>query len=76
MRFNEMEKWDPMDINIEPELLGLISAVEADLSKAVSEALRLWLRQKLPQCPITNGFCTNLKGSCNNCSAVRNQGDF
>lgn len=56
-----------MDVQIDPKLLSLVEAVESDISRVVSEALDLWLKEKLPKCPITGTFCENVQGSCNNC---------
>ena len=56
-----------MDVQIDPKLLSLVTTVDNDISKVMSEALDLWLTEKLPKCPITEGFCENLQGSCNNC---------
>lgn len=63
-----------MDIRIEPEILRLIRTVENDISKVVSEALHLWLKEKILICPITEGFCENLQGSCNNCPQPKQEG--
>ena len=56
-----------MEVQVDPKLLTLVATVDKDISKVMSEALDLWLRQRLPKCPITDDFCENLQGSCNNC---------
>ena len=60
-----------MDVQLEPKLLRLVAAFEEDMSKAISEALTLWLKEKVPICPITESFCENLEGSCNDCTVAR-----
>ena len=57
-----------MEIQVEQELLHLINLVGDDFSKVINEALNLWLKGKIPICPLTNRFCVDLQGSCNNCS--------
>ena len=56
-----------MEIQIDPKILSLVTTVDSNISKVMSEALNLWLKEKLPKCPITDTFCENLKGSCNGC---------
>ena len=56
-----------MEIQIEPRLLRIIATIDGDFSKVVSEALNLWLRGKILTCPISNDFCANLRGPCNDC---------
>ena len=60
-----------MDVQLDPKLLRLVATLEEDISKAMSEALTLWLKEKVPICPITERFCENLKGSCNDCTVAR-----
>lgn len=57
-----------MKIQIDPKLLSLVTTVDSDISRVMSEALGLWLKEKLPKCPLTESFCENLQGSCNNCA--------
>ena len=59
-----------MEVRIDPKILGLVADVDTDISRVMSEALDLWLRERLPKCPITEDFCENLRGSCNNCSVT------
>ena len=59
-----------MDVQIDPKLLSLAATVESDLARVMSEALDLWLKARVPKCPITDGFCENLRGSCNSCSVT------
>ena len=56
-----------MEVQVEPKLLSLIATVEGDISKVVSEALNLWLKEKIPTCPITKDFCGKQNGPCNDC---------
>ena len=56
-----------MDVQIDPKLLSLAATVESDITRVMSEALDLWLKARVPKCPITDSFCENLRGSCNNC---------
>ena len=56
-----------MEIQIDPKLLDLVPADDGDISKVMLEALDLWLKEKLPKCPITDTFCENLRGSRNSC---------
>ena len=60
-----------MDVQLEPKLLRLVAAFEEDMSKAISEALTLWLKLKVPICPITENFYENIEGSCNDCTVAR-----
>ena len=59
-----------MEVNVEKGLLNLIASVEKDISKVIPEALHLWLKQRIPICPITENLCINIKGSCNNCQLI------
>jgi hypothetical protein len=56
-----------MEVQLDSSVLNLIASVEADLNKAINEALNLWLKQKIIVCPITNQFCKFPDGSCNEC---------
>ncbi len=57
-----------MEVQIDPKILSLVSTVEQDFSKAISEALQVWLEGKILVCPFTEDFCENINSSCNNCS--------
>jgi hypothetical protein len=59
-----------MNVKIEPKILSMITNVENDIPKVLSEALNLWLEQKITKCPITKYFCENIKGTCNECSIL------
>lgn len=48
-------------------MVNLIKSLEKDVTKAVHEALNLWLRERLTVCPITNQFCINPNIACNDC---------
>ncbi len=56
-----------MDIEVNPELLRLVATVEKDLPKVIHEALSLWLKKKIPACPLTKSYCINPNGPCNEC---------
>jgi hypothetical protein len=58
-----------MSIKIDQKLLRLIASVEDDISKVISEALKLWLRTKILVCPMNNELCE--KSSCNNCLVLK-----
>jgi hypothetical protein len=45
--------------------------MEKDVSKAICEALDLWLKEKIITCPITNKLCVNMNQPCNNCEIAR-----
>ena len=60
----------PMEVQIDRKILTLVATVDSDFSRVMSEALDLWLRKRLPRCPITEDFCENLEGSCNSCSVT------
>ena len=57
-----------MEIQLDPKTLTLVTSLEADLNKAIHEALTLWLKKKVIVCPITNQFCMHGHGPCNDCS--------
>jgi hypothetical protein len=56
-----------MEIQLDSSVVNLVALVEKDLSKAINEALNLWLKQKIIVCPITNKFCKFPNGTCNEC---------
>lgn len=60
-----------MDVQIKPYLVKLVTSTGEDFSKAVSEALYLWLQQKIPTCPFSNGFCETPKNNCNECPVLK-----
>jgi hypothetical protein len=53
--------------------MRLVSKVEKDSTKAVREALSLWLKQKLLTCPLTKQFCENTDISCNHCLEIKDR---
>ena len=59
-----------MEIQLDPKILNLVKSLETDLSKAIHEALNLWLKKRLIICPVTNKFCEHGKSSCNDCSVI------
>lgn len=61
-----------MEIEINPELLRLITALEEDISKVVQQALTQWLKERMLTCPITKTFCVNINKSCNECTIAKN----
>ncbi|MGD8546044.1 MAG: hypothetical protein PVH12_07710 [Candidatus Bathyarchaeota archaeon] len=60
-----------MEIEIDPQLLRLISTFEVDISEVVKQALTLWLRERILTCPITKRFCVNINESCNKCTIAK-----
>jgi len=60
-----------MEINVDARQLHLIADLEKDITKVIREALDLWLKKKIPTCPITNLSCLNIQGSCNHCTVTR-----
>jgi hypothetical protein len=61
-----------VNIQVNSKLLQLATSVEKDVSKVVNEALYLWLKKQIIICPVTNGFCININGPCNECDIARN----
>jgi len=55
-----------MEIEIDERTLSLINHIEKDFSKAVVEALNLWLADNIPACPFSSGFCVSAE-PCNSC---------
>ncbi len=60
-----------MKIQLDSDILNLVTSVETDVTKAVHEALNLWLKEKVTVCPITKDFCINPKSPCNDCTLVK-----
>lgn len=60
-----------MKIQLEPSMVNLVKSLEKDVSKAVHEALNLWLRERLTVCPITNQLCINPNMPCNDCPVTK-----
>lgn len=60
-----------MEVYVEPKIMELVSTVEKDFSKAVSEALNLWLRERIIICPITKRYCINHNVPCNECPITK-----
>jgi hypothetical protein len=58
-------------IQLEPNIVNLITSKEQDVTKAVHEALNLWLKERLTVCPITNQFCINPNNPCNDCELTK-----
>jgi hypothetical protein len=56
-----------MEIQLDSKILSLAASLEIDLTKVINEALTIWLKKRLPVCPITKQFCEYPKGSCNDC---------
>ncbi len=61
-----------VNVQVNPKLLRLVTSMEKDVSKAVYEALNLWLKEKIITCPITNNLCTNMNEPCNHCDIAKN----
>jgi hypothetical protein len=67
-----------MEIRVNPKILKLVTSLETNVTKAINEALNLWLREKITICPITNQFCIRNNEPCNDCpifkeSALKNK---
>jgi hypothetical protein len=60
-----------MEIEIDSEILTLVSSLESDLKKAVDEGLFMWLKAKLTVYPITKEFCVAPNRPCNDCSLTK-----
>jgi hypothetical protein len=52
---------------IDSRRLKLLTTIDSDVCKVVSEALDMWLEKKVLTCPFTKNFCEN-NGPCNDCS--------
>jgi len=57
-----------MKVQLDSNILNLVTSLETDVTKVVHEALTLWLKERLTVCPITNQFCKNSNTPCNDCS--------
>ena len=60
-----------LKIQLDSNMLNLVTSVEIDVTKAVHEALNLWLKERVLVCPITNQFCKYPEGPCNDCSLAK-----
>ena len=60
-----------MDIRLDSKILNLVTSLETDLTKAINEALTMWLKERLLVCPMTNQFCKYPEGPCNDCSLTK-----
>jgi hypothetical protein len=60
-----------VNVQVNSKVLRLVSSMEKDVSKAICEALDLWLKEKIITCPITNKLCVNMNQPCNNCEIAR-----
>lgn len=58
-------------IQLESNIVNRITLLEKDVTKAVHEALNLWLKERLTVCPITDQFCINPNTPCNDCSLTK-----
>ncbi|MCW4034010.1 MAG: hypothetical protein NWF03_01455 [Candidatus Bathyarchaeota archaeon] len=65
-----MKKMAHVNVQVNSKLLQLVQSMEEDISKAVGEALHLWLKEKIITCPITNKLCTNPNTPCNHCETA------
>jgi len=66
-----LKKAETTEIQLNPKTLSLVTSLEADLNKAISEALDLWLKNRVTVCPITNKFCDRGHGQCNDCAGTK-----
>ena len=60
-----------MKVQLDSNVLSLVTSVESDVNKAVHEALNLWLKERLTVCPITHEFCVNPNSPCNDCNLAK-----
>jgi len=60
-----------VDIRLDSKILNLVTSLETDLTKAINEALTMWLKERLLVCPMTNQFCKYPEGPCNDCSLTK-----
>ena len=51
---------------IDSRRLRILTAIDGDVCKVMSEALDMWLEKRVVNCPITKNFCEN-NGPCNDC---------
>jgi len=56
-----------MEIQLDSKIVKLVTLLEIDITMAINEALTIWLKKRLPVCPITNLLCEYPQGSCNHC---------
>ena len=61
---NEMN--EKFSFLIDSRRLRLLTKIDGDVCKVVSEALDMWLEKRVLNCPITKNFCEN-NGPCNDC---------
>lgn len=60
-----------MEIRVNPKILKLVTSLETNVTKAINEALNLWLKEKMTSCPITNQFCIHNNEPCNDCHILK-----
>jgi hypothetical protein len=60
-----------MEIQLNPKILKLVTSLETNVTKAINEALKLWLKEKMACCPITNQFCIHSNEPCNDCTVLK-----
>lgn len=67
---NSGEREKTLEIHINSMIVDRVTLVEKNLSKAVNEALNLWLKEKISLCPTTKEFCINTSDSCKGCKII------
>jgi hypothetical protein len=59
-----------LEIHLDSDVVDRVFLVEKNISKAVNEALNLWLKERISMCPITKDFCINPCDSCKGCDII------
>ena len=62
-----------MEIQLDSKIVRLVTLLEIDMTKAINEALTMWLKKRLPVCPITNHLCEYPQGQCNDCPIAQKE---
>jgi len=62
-----------MEIQLDSKIVKLVTLLEIDITMAINEALTMWLKKRLPVCPITNQLCEYPQGSCNHCHIAKKE---
>ena len=67
---NSRKREKTLKIQINSIIVDQVTLVEKNFSKAVNEALNLWLKEKISICPTTKEFCINPSDSCKGCKII------
>ena len=63
-------KGKKLEIHINSDVVDQIASVEKNFSKAINDALNMWLKEKISKCPTTKDFCINPSDSCKGCKII------